>query len=171
MSIILTWCIYYLMIQRFVCGIWRWFKFWDISLKLEQTRSTWTHYPLGNSPIVLTHWGRVTRICIGKLTDIRSDNGLSPDRRQAIIWTNAGIFLIGPLGTNFCEILIEMFTYTCIWKWRVENGVLDNSSWFCLSLEVASSITTESAIIYWFLCGCGYVFLVPEHQNESSKYV
>ena len=44
----------------------------------------------------LTHWGRVTHICIVKLTVIGSDNGLSPGRRQAIIWTNAGILLIGP---------------------------------------------------------------------------
>ena len=36
------------------------------------------------------------------------DNGLSPGRRQAIIWTNAEILLIGPLGTNFSEILIEI---------------------------------------------------------------
>ena len=33
----------------------------------------------------LTHWGRVTHICVGNLTTIGSDNGLSPDRRQAII--------------------------------------------------------------------------------------
>ena len=59
---------------------------------------------------VLTHWGRVTHICVSKLTIIGSDNGLSPGRRQAIILTNAGIFSIGPLGTNFSEILIEIYT-------------------------------------------------------------
>ena len=59
----------------------------------------------------LTHWGRVTHICVGKLTIIGSDNGLSPDRRQAIIWTNGGTLLIGPLGTNFSEILIEIKTF------------------------------------------------------------
>ena len=32
-----------------------------------------------------------------KLTITGSDNGLSPGRRQAIIWTNDGILLIGPL--------------------------------------------------------------------------
>ena len=53
---------------------------------------------------VLTHWGRVTHICVGKLTIIGSNNGLSPGRRQAIIWTNDKILLIGPLGTNFSEI-------------------------------------------------------------------
>ena len=40
---------------------------------------------------------------------ISSDNGLSPGRRQAIIWTNAGgILLTGPLGINFSEISIEI---------------------------------------------------------------
>ena len=50
--------------------------------------------------------------CVSKLTVIGSDNGLSPDRRQAIIWTNAGILLIGPLGTNFSEISIEILTFS-----------------------------------------------------------
>ena len=59
----------------------------------------------------LTHWGRVTHICVGNLTTISSDNGLSPGRHQAIIWTNAGVLLIGPLATNFSEILIEILTF------------------------------------------------------------
>ena len=36
---------------------------------------------------------------------IGSDNGLSPIRRQVIIKTNTGLLSIGPLGTNFSEIL------------------------------------------------------------------
>ena len=35
----------------------------------------------------LTHWGRVTHIRISNVTIIGSDNGLSPGRCQAIIWT------------------------------------------------------------------------------------
>ena len=62
--------------------------------------------------IFITHWGRVMHICISKLTIIGSDNGLSPGRRQAIIRTNAGILLIGPLGTNFSEILIGIQTFS-----------------------------------------------------------
>ena len=54
----------------------------------------------------------MTHICVGKLTIIGSDNVLSPDQRQAIIWTNAGILKIGPLGTNFSEILIEILTFS-----------------------------------------------------------
>ena len=42
-------------------------------------------------------------MCVGKLTIIASDIGLSPGRHQAIIWTSAGILLIVPLGTNFSE--------------------------------------------------------------------
>ena len=54
----------------------------------------------------------MTHISVGNLTIIGSDNGLSPGRRQAIIWTNDGILLIGPLGTNFSEILINIITFS-----------------------------------------------------------
>ena len=56
----------------------------------------------------LPHWGRLTHMCVYKPTIIGSDNGLSPGQRQAIIWTNAGILLIGPLEINFSEILIDI---------------------------------------------------------------
>ena len=45
------------------------------------------------------------------VTIISSNDGLSPGRRQAIIWTNAGILSIGPLETHFSEILTEVITY------------------------------------------------------------
>ena len=51
---------------------------------------------------------KTTTTTTSKLTIIGSDDGLSPGRCQAIIWTNAGIFLIGPLGANFGEILIKI---------------------------------------------------------------
>ena len=62
----------------------------------------------------LTHWGEwcIYVMHIYKLTNIGSDNGLSPGRRQAIIWTNAGILLIGPLGTSFSENSIEIHTFS-----------------------------------------------------------
>ena len=82
----------------------------------------------------LTHWGRVTHICVGKLTVIGSDNGLSPDRRQAIIWTNAGLLLIGPLGTNFSEILIKILTFS-FKKMRLKVSSAKRRP-FCLDLNV-----------------------------------
>ena len=73
----------------------------------------------------ISQWGRVTRICVGNVTIISSDNGLSPGRRQVIIWTSAGILLIGPLRINN-EILfgVQTFPFTKIHlkmssaKWR-----------------------------------------------------
>ena len=65
------------------------------------------------SPIgpVFPQGGRVAHIYVGNLTIIGSDNGLSPGRRQAIIWTRAGILLIEPLETNFNEIWFEIHSF------------------------------------------------------------
>ena len=61
-------------------------------------------------------------ICVDNLTIIGSDNGLLPGRRQAIIWTNAGILSIGPLGTNFSEVLTEILTFSFKKMCRLQNG-------------------------------------------------
>ena len=60
----------------------------------------------------LAQWCRVMHICVSKIISIGSDNGMSPGRRQAIIWTNDWILSIGPLGTNFSEIWIEVHTFS-----------------------------------------------------------
>ena len=78
---------------------------------IHQYGVTWTSWRMDCLFYILsrlTHWGRVTHIYVGKLTIIGSNNSLSPERRQAIIWTNAGILLIGPLGTHVSEISIEI---------------------------------------------------------------
>ena len=82
----------------------------------------------------LTHWGRVTHICVSKLNIIGSENGLSPGRRQAIIWTSAGILLIGPLGTNFNETSIEIHTFS----FKKIHLKLSSGKWrpSCLGLNV-----------------------------------
>ena len=56
-------------------------------------------------------WGRVVHMYVSKLTNIGSDNDLSPGRCQAIVWSNAGKLFIGPLGTNFSETFIEIYTF------------------------------------------------------------
>ena len=99
---------------------------------------------LSHSEIVwspLTHWGQVMHICVSKLTIIGSDNGLSPDRRQAIIWTNAGILLIRPLGTNFNEILIE------IPKMRLKVSSAKRRP-FCLGLNVLIAVHPNISAIW-----------------------
>ena len=84
--------------------------------------------------LTLILWGRVTYICVGNLTIIGSDNGLSPGRCQAIIWTNVGLLLIGPLGTNFSEMLIEILTLS-FKKMRLK---LSSAKWrpFCFGLNL-----------------------------------
>ena len=86
------------------------------------------------SSLALTHWGRVTHICVGKLTIIGSDNGLSPGRRQAIVWTNAAILLIRHLGTNFNEILLAIYTFS----FEKMHLKMSSVKWrpFCLGLNV-----------------------------------
>ena len=82
----------------------------------------------------LSHWGRMTHLCVGKLTTIGSDNVLSPRRRQAIIWTNAGILLIRTLGTKFSEILSEIRTFS----FKKLHLKVSSAKWrpFCLGLNV-----------------------------------
>ena len=86
----------------------------------------------------LTHWGRVTEIWVSKQTVIGSDNGLSSGRRQAIIWTNAGILIIGP----FSEILIEIY----IFLFKKIHLKMSSGNWqpFRRGLNVLTSITTRS---------------------------
>ena len=103
----------------------------------------------------LTHWGRVTHICVSKLTVIASDNGLSPSQRQAIIWTSAGILLIGPLGTNFSEILIEIITFS-FKKMHLKVSAKWRSC--CLGLNVLTycgpvrPYSSTELGQYWFRC-------------------
>ena len=76
---------------------------------------------------------RPTDTCVCKLTIIGSDNGMSPGRRPAIIWTNAGILLISPVGTNFNEILIKIHRFS--FK-KMHLKISSAKRWpFCLGLN------------------------------------
>ena len=108
----------------------------------------------------LTHWGRVTHICVGNRTIIGSDNGLSPGRRQAIIWTNDGFLLIGTLGTNFSEILIVILTFS-FKKMRLKVSSAERRPFYlglnvltmppfpcvCSSLTIADSVSISGELL------------------------
>ena len=87
----------------------------------------------------LSHWGRVTHTCVGNLTIIGPDNGLSPGRRQAIIRTNTGILLIEPLRINFSDISIEIHTFS----FKEMHLKMSSGKWrpFCLGLNVLMKLT------------------------------
>ena len=75
----------------------------------------------------LTHPTLVPHICVSDLgPTISSGNGLSPDRRQAIDWTSAGIFF-RLLVTNFYEIRIKIQSFhsrKCVWKYGCTMAVI-----------------------------------------------
>ena len=87
----------------------------------------------------------MARPSVSNLTVIGSDNGLSPGRRQAIVWTNAGILLIGPLGTNLSEILIEVHTFSS----KKMHLKMSSGKWrpFCLGLNVLMNKSSENAMV------------------------
>ena len=101
----------------------------------------------------LTHWGWVKHICVSKLTIIGSDNGLSPGGRQAIIWTNSGILLIGPLGTNFSEILIKIQRFS----FKKMHLKMSSGKWrpFCLDLNV---LITKAHITKHFIIHTSWIY-------------
>ena len=76
------------------------------------------------------------------LAIIGSDKGLSPDRRQAIIRTNAGLLLNGPLGTNCSDILIEIRAFS-FKKMRLK---ISSGKWrpFCLGLNVLTNMNLKT---------------------------
>ena len=112
---------------------------------------------------VLTHWGRVTHICVSKLTIIGSNNGLSPGRRQAIIWTSAGILLIWPLRTNFSDILIEIHTFS----FKKVHLKISSGKWrpFCLGLNVLISLQWRNDMGAIFLLMNFYAGNLPVTYN------
>ena len=125
------------------------------------------------SPL-LTHWGRVTHICVSKQTIIGSDNGLSPGRRQAIILTNAWILLIGPLGTKFNEISIKIRTYS----FKEIHLKMSSGKWrpFCLGLNVLTPRSAcweyiwNSLQHYWSLMiPHSYLIKHKAHNSNWSK--
>ena len=83
---------------------------------------------------ILSNWGGVTHIYFGELTTFASDNDFSFDRRQVIIWTNAGISFCGPLGTHLSEILIDIL----IFSFKQMRLKVPSAKWwrFCLGCDV-----------------------------------
>ena len=110
---------------------------WNVTnQKCNKTCGFWTNRTCDRTltDTFMGHLALVTPKCVSKLTIIGSHNGLLPDRRQAIIWTNAGILLIGTLGTNFSGILIEIHTF----PFKKMHLKMSSGKWrpSCLGLDV-----------------------------------
>ena len=122
---------------------------------------------------ILTHWGRATHICVSKLIIIASDDGLSPGRRQAIIWNNAEILSIGIFGTKFSEILIEILIFS-FKKMRLK---VSSAKWrpFCRGLNVLKHVNSDICKIItriWSKPSCYSILwsLMDSGSKVSHKY-
>ena len=114
----------------------------------------------------LTHWGRVTHICVSKLTIIGSDNGLSLGRHQAIIRTNAGILLIRPLGTNFSEFLVEILIFS-FKKMRLKVSSAKRRP-FCLGLNVLNTLPLEEFTVPY--CEPGWQCTLHQYSEHFLEW-
>ena len=107
-------------LSRLVYGFYTFTKMWKyvytyFSVEMPANNCNLPHWKL-------THPGRETYIYIFSTPTINGlDNGLPPDLLRALVWANARILLIRPLGKNFSEILMETLSGKCIWKvvWKI----------------------------------------------------
>ena len=90
---------------------------------------------------------------------IGPENDLSPDRRQATIWPDYGILLMGPLGTKPSEIVnkIHVFSFTKMHP-KISSGKWQPS---CLGLNVLNLISSFSLFPMCIYFGCYRSFSLP----------
>ena len=153
-------------------AIWQWFSFWLLNMQktlmnhlratseplISRNSHSQQATPMVDMKSVLTHWGRVTHICV-------------PERRQAIIWTNAGILLIGNLGTNFSKILIKTDTFS----FNKIHLKLSSAKWqpFCLSLNVLTHLPWTKWITFWqttFSNALSWIKLIEFQSNYLNLF-
>ena len=124
--------------------------------------------------LIETEW----HICVSKLTIIGSDNGSSPGRRQAIIWTNAGILLIQTLGTNFSEIWSAIHTFSfkkmllkmASAKWRLFRlGLNELNSWQILESYMVPLHSSNVTWMSWHLKSLATQLFVQQLFQLNNK--
>ena len=112
---------------------------WIIWIVFCQTVNGWSvsSFILLMSDRIINSWSPVMHKCIGNLTIIYSDIGLSPCWHQAIIWTNAGILLIGNSRTNFSEIFVKIYRFS----FKKMHLKMLSAKWWpsCLGLNVLTA--------------------------------
>ena len=114
----------------------------------------------------LTHWGRVTHICFRKLTIIGSDNGLSPGRRPAIIWTNTEYCQLDPWEQTSVKFSVKFIYFH--WENAFENVV---HKWrpFCFGLNVLSNMGLMMMMMmtmkmrWWSTCGASWTVSLAKY--------
>ena len=107
------------------------------------------------SLLSITHWVRVTHLCIGNICHHWLNNGLSPVWPQAIVEIKYGI-LTGPLETNFKEIRIQIQRFSC----RKVNMKM-SANWWLIMIKAVWVIS--------FLLFDALLFFIISQQCECRK--
>ena len=106
----------------------------------------------------LTHWGRVTHICISIRTNCGPDNGLLPGRCQAVIWKKTlnivNWILRNKLQWNFLSKFKHFHSRKCTWKCRLRKGgnFASASMCSCSQCHNLTSIVNSLCFVLWQLC-------------------
>ena len=134
-------------------------------------RTTVGHVSLCVYIYIYISWYPCVKLCIG------SDNGLSLVRCQAIIWTYAGLLLIGPLRTNLSEILIEIQTFS-LKKIRLKMssviccpfrlGLKVLSLWLGIERVISHYSKTMMTQIPWAIFSGGSLWLLWSISGNSQ---
>ena len=123
----------------------------------------------------------MTHICYSNLTNIVSDNGLSSGRRQAIIWINAGMFLIGPFR-NKLQWNLNHNSYIFIQGNAFENIIWKKVAFFSrphCDNPLIGVITAHTFMWMWLIIHVLNLGLAPvplsifrsnSKFNENSKH-
>ena len=94
---------------------------------------------------------------------IGPDNGLSPGRWQPIIWTSDWILLIEPLGRNFNEILIKIYTFS----FKKIHLTMSSGKGrpFCLGLNVLNMCITATVVTHRGIMITGFLGILFGNDN------
>ena len=107
----------------------------------------------------------MTHICVSDLNIIGSDNGLSPGRRQAIIWTNAGILKTWILGKDNNAWCLLIYTLSIPW-WSCSVSLS--------SLEPCTCVSHQYVAWCMACCMYNYIFVLSLHlwgPNMTQLYI
>ena len=110
----------------------------------------------------LSHWGRVTHICISKLTIIVSDNGLSPNQRQAIIWANDGCNIVHWALGNELQWNLNRNLHIFIQENLFEKYRLENFGHF-VSASMCYMLITP-------ICSCVFMYAKVDCHYNAVQY-
>ena len=101
----------------------RTFAYHNVIMNFECSDTYFITKNQSDTKLDLTHWGRVTHICLSKLTNIDSDNGLSPDRPShyrnqcwRIVDWSLGNNLQWNLNQNIQSFIQENAFENAVWK-------------------------------------------------------